>query len=90
MTISVSEALDLARLALMMVLQMAAPILLVGMAVGLVISLLQAVTQIQEQTLSFVPKMLAMGLAAMLFLPWLATKMLEFARLMFGSIMLGT
>lgn len=89
MTISVSEALDLARQALILTLQLAAPILLVGMAVGLVISLLQAVTQIQEQTLSFVPKMIVMGLAVMLFLPWLSTKIFDFARAMFVAAVPG-
>lgn len=89
MTITVSEALDLARYALLLTMQMAAPILLIGMGVGLMISLLQAVTQIQEQTLTFVPKMFAMALAAMLFLPWLSEKVLDFARQMLGGGLIG-
>jgi len=86
MTITDSQALDLARYALIVVLQLAAPILVVGMIVGLIISLFQAVTQIQEQTLSFVPKMIAMALAAMVMVPWYSTKVLEFARQLFDSI----
>ena len=89
MTLTASEALDLARLALITTLQLAGPVLIVGMVVGLIISLVQAVTQIQEQTLSFVPKMLAMALAAMLFLPWLSTKIIEFTRQMFTVMILG-
>ena len=84
MTLTISQALDLARYSLMLVIQLAAPVLITGMLVGLVISLLQAVTQIQEQTLSFVPKMLAMAIAGIVFLPWLSTKILTFAKAMFS------
>ena len=83
MTITITEALDLARYALLLIIQLSTPVLMVGMIVGLIISLLQAVTQIQEQTPSFVPKMIAMAVAAMVFLPWLATKILSFAQVMF-------
>jgi flagellar biosynthetic protein FliQ len=89
MTFTLPEALSLAREALVLALTLTMPVLLVGMAVGLVISLLQAVTQIQEQTLSFVPKMIVMGIAVMLFLPWLSTQILDFSRRMFGSVLLG-
>jgi flagellar biosynthetic protein FliQ len=89
MTFTLPEALSLAREALVLALTLTMPVLLVGMAVGLVISLLQAVTQIQEQTLSFVPKMIVMGIAVMLFLPWLSTQVLDFSRRMFGSVLLG-
>jgi len=54
------------------------PVLLTGLAVGLVISILQAATQVQEQTLTFIPKILAMLAAMFIFLPWLVTIMLEF------------
>ncbi len=84
MNLTVAEALDIARYSLILVIQLSAPILIIGMVVGLVISLLQAVTQLQEQTLSFVPKMLAMAIAAMIFLPWIATKILSFAQTMFS------
>lgn len=89
MSITIGEALDLARETLVLAMTLTLPILLVGMGVGLLISLFQAVTQIQEQTLSFVPKMVVMGLAVIVFLPWLSTKMLDFAREMFGGILLG-
>ncbi len=89
MTITIPEALDIGRYALMTALAMAAPVLLVGMVMGLAVSLFQAVTQIQEQTLSFVPKMLAMGLAVILFMPWISMRLMEFAKAMFHSILPG-
>jgi flagellar biosynthetic protein FliQ len=81
-----AEAVDLGRQALMVTLIVSAPILLVGMVVGLVISILQAVTQVQEQTLSFVPKIIAMALAVMLLLPWIARQLTEFSRAMFFGL----
>jgi flagellar biosynthetic protein FliQ len=78
-------ALDLGRNAFLLALTAAAPILVAGMIVGLVISLVQAVTQLQEQTLTFVPKIVAMVAAAVYFIPWIATRMLEYAEQMFGS-----
>jgi flagellar biosynthetic protein FliQ len=77
------EALDLGRSALMMALTTAAPILGIGLLVGLAISFFQAITQLQEQTLTFVPKIAAMVVAAALFIPWIATRMLQFTREMF-------
>ena len=77
------EALDLGRHAFTMALMTAAPILLMGLAVGLTISLVQAVTQLQEQTLTFVPKIAAMVIAAIFFIPWIATRMLQFTQEMF-------
>jgi flagellar biosynthetic protein FliQ len=53
--------------------------------VGLLVSLFQAVTQIQEQTLSFVPKMIVTALAAIALLGWIAARLIEFATEMFGS-----
>jgi len=83
MTLTIGEALDIARYALMLVLELSTPILLAGMIVGLIISILQAVTQIQEQTLSFVPKMIAMAAITLLCASWLMTKLLEFSQTMF-------
>ena len=63
----------------------AAVLLLVGMAAGLLIGLVQALTQIQDQTVSFVPKILAMATTMIVCLPWLIQKMVEFARQMYIS-----
>ncbi len=74
------EALELARNAFSMALMTSAPILLVGLTVGLMIALFQAVTQLQEQTLTFVPKIAAMVVAASIFIPWIGERMILFAR----------
>jgi flagellar biosynthesis protein FliQ len=66
---SPSEVVSLAEAALMLVLTVAGPLLLTSLIVGALIGLLQALTQIQEVTLTFVPKMLAMGLVFLLMLP---------------------
>lgn len=77
------DALDLARSALMISLQIATPILVSGLLIGLVVSIAQAVTQIQEQTLSFVPKIAVMILVTIMLLGWISTQMVEFAQRMF-------
>lgn len=66
------EVLDVARDAIITLVMVAAPLMLVGLAVGVVISLLQALTQIQEMTLAFVPKILAMFIAMLVALPFMA------------------
>jgi flagellar biosynthesis protein FliQ len=68
-----SDALivDLARNAILMALGLAAPMLIAALLVGLLVSILQAVTQIQEQTLTFVPKLIAVGLVFLIGLPWM-------------------
>jgi flagellar biosynthetic protein FliQ len=89
MNITISEALDLARYSMTLVMVVSAPILIVGMIVGLIISLLQAVTQIQEQTLAFVPKMVVMALMSILLAPWMLQKLMEFTEKMFTLNPLG-
>ncbi|MCK4658347.1 MAG: flagellar biosynthesis protein FliQ [Phycisphaerae bacterium] len=79
-------ALDIGRNAFHLALLTSAPILAMGLVVGLAISIFQAVTQLQEQTLSFVPKIAAMVLAASLFIPWIGTRMLDYCREMFGTL----
>jgi flagellar biosynthesis protein FliQ len=69
------EALDLAREAMWVLVTMAAPAMLVGLTVGVVIGILQALTQIQETTLVFVPKILAVFAALILFMPFMAASM---------------
>ena len=67
-----SEALEIGRDGFWMALSTAAPILIIGLVVGLLISMFQAVTQLQEQTLTFVPKIAAMVIAAAIFIYFLA------------------
>jgi flagellar biosynthetic protein FliQ len=73
-------AVDLARQALSTALLIGAPILLVGVVVGLLISLVQALTQIQDQTISFVPKIIAMLLVMVMCLPWLIQHMVTYSQ----------
>ena len=80
-----AQALDLGRDAFLMVLIISAPIMGVGLVVGLVISLLQSVTQLQEQTISFVPKMVAMIGVTVLLIPWLSERLLEYTRELLGA-----
>ena len=83
---SLEHATDLVRNTLLLSLIISAPMLLIGLVVGIIVSLLQAVTQIQEQTLTFVPKITAMIGAAVLLMPWIGHHLLEYAQKMFGGM----
>jgi flagellar biosynthetic protein FliQ len=78
--------ISIGREALQVTLLVAAPMLGFGLLVGLVISIFQAVTQINETTLTFVPKILAVSLALLLFMPWIINTLTDFARHMFALI----
>ena len=82
----VQVAIDMGRTAILTTLLVAGPVLLSGLAVGLVISILQAATQVQEQTLTFIPKILAMLTAMFIFLPWMIGLMLEFTSRIIESL----
>ena len=69
---------NLIRGGVLQILLMAAPILLVGLVVGLLVSIIQATTSIQEQTLTFVPKIAAILGALILFGPWMFSSMVQF------------
>ena len=69
-----------------MALLIGSPVLLTGMAVGLLVGLFQALTQIQEQTIAFVPKIVAMVLTLSIALPWLITRMLQYSGDLITSI----
>ena len=78
--------ISIGREALQVTLLVAAPMLGFGLLVGLVISIFQAVTQINETTLTFVPKILAVSLALLIFMPWIINTLTDFARHMFALI----
>jgi flagellar biosynthetic protein FliQ len=80
----VSQATELVSRTLILTLTVASPMLVIGLAVGILVSLFQAVTQIQEQTLTFIPKIAAMFVSAIVLLPWIAQHLLEYAAQMFG------
>ena len=69
------EVLDVARDAIYTLIVVASPVMLVGLVVGVAISLLQAQTQIQEKTLAFVPKILAIFVSLLVALPFMAEKL---------------
>ena len=81
-----SESVQLVRETLTLMLFLAAPILLAALVVGLAISIIQAATQLQEQTLTFVPKILGMGAIAIVTMPWLFEKIMDFSARMFGGM----
>lgn len=74
------EAIDLGRSCLLTALKIVAPILLLGLSVGVSVALFQAVTSLQEQTLTMVPKILAVGAAIFYLMPWILTQLADFAR----------
>ena len=72
-----------AKQAIELTLTMALPMLLVGLSVGVFVSVIQAATQIQEMTLSFIPKIVAMFVALLLCFPWLMDKMIHYTQNLF-------
>lgn len=78
--------LHIAREALLVALMLAAPALVIGLAVGLAISVFQATTQIQEQTLTFVPKIVAVLVSLLIFGSWMLTTLLNFTSNLFASL----
>ena len=78
--------LGLGREAITLTLLVAAPMLLLGLIVGVTVSILQAVTQIQEMTLSFVPKIIAVTIGFLVFLPWIINMMVGFTARLYGTI----
>ena len=81
--------LELGREATWVMMLVAGPLLVVGTVVGVVVALLQALTTIQEMTLTFVPKIVAMLLALVLFLPFMLTTLIEFTQRLFERIAQG-
>ena len=81
-----ATAIDLARQAAVLTLIVAVPVLAAGLIVAVVVGILQAATQVQEQSLSFVPKILAMLLVGLAVGPWMLTRLIEFGKTMFGQM----
>ncbi len=72
------SSIQLIRDALTVTLKIAAPLLVMGMVIGLIISLIQSVTSIQDQTLTFVPKLIGVILLAIVLLPWIIGRIIVF------------
>lgn len=87
---SETDTVELAREAILVLLQVSGPLMLISLAVGLVISIIQAVTQIQEVTLTFVPKIVIMFVALLVLLPFMLSALSGFTeRVMDKIISLG-
>jgi flagellar biosynthesis protein FliQ len=82
----IGEAVYILRSGVLQILMMAAPLLIIGMVVGLIISILQATTSIQEQTLTFVPKIAAILGGVIIFGPWIVGSMTQFTIRLFERI----
>ena len=78
--------IDVAQEAIKVVLMISAPILGLGLLVGLIVSIVQATTQIQEPTLSFIPKIITISLTLLIFGPWMMNIMYEFTVKLFENI----
>lgn len=73
-----ADILEIAREGVLVMLQVAAPVMLIGLVVGLIISLFQALTQIQEATLSFVPKIIIVFISLLVLFPFMLRTMVTF------------
>jgi flagellar biosynthetic protein FliQ len=79
---------EIGRDALWTLLSSAAPMLLAGMLVGLVISIIQAATQVNEMTMTFVPKIVAVLVTGLIFLPWIVANLVRFTQEIFARMAL--
>ena len=84
-----SEVAELAKVSLILFLTITAPMLIASLIVGVVIGLLQALTQVQEMTLTFVPKLMAMGIVFLFCLPMIGQAMSNFMQSIAGAIISG-
>ena len=80
------QVLDITREALKVAVLLSAPLLAFGLIVGVLTNIFQAVTQLSEQTLAIVPKLIAMMLALLIFAPWMIDIMTDFTTQLFTSI----
>lgn len=83
---SFADAISIGREAIFIAMVAAGPVLLLSMAVGLVVSLFQSVTQIQEPTLAFIPKILVAALALLFFGPFILAMLTDFTSRIFSSV----
>ena len=77
---------DLARQALWMTMLISAPMLVVALVVGLIVGIFQAATSINEQTLSFIPKLLSIGLTAAVFGGWMINTLVDYTKVLYSRI----
>ena len=78
--------IDMGRQAMIATIKLCAPALLFGLVAGLIVSIFQAVTQLQEMTLTFVPKIIAVAIALILFGPWMLATMTDFTNSIYRTL----
>ena len=83
---SADFVIDIAEKGIYMVLIIAGPLMVIALIVGLLVSIFQATTQIQEQTLAFVPKIVAVLLGLILLAPWMLSHLLSYVNEIFGNL----
>jgi flagellar biosynthetic protein FliQ len=81
------QAVDVVNQALEVTIELALPLLIAALAIGLIVSILQTATSIQEQTLSFVPKIIAVGVLIMLLFPWMSQVMTDYTTTLWADVM---
>jgi flagellar biosynthetic protein FliQ len=86
MAMGIETVTGVGRGALEMTLVLAGPVLLFGLVAGLVVSVFQAMTQVNEITLTFIPKIAATALALLLFGPWMLTRLVDYTTVLFQSL----
>lgn len=84
---TISDIIGVMQAAMAAALKLSAPILIASVAIGLIVSIFQAATQIHEQSLSFVPKLIAIGVILLVFGPWMMETMNDFVLYIFQMIM---
>ena len=80
------QVINLSMQAMEVAFKISMPLLLVGLVIGLLVSIFQAVTQIQEQTLSFIPKIVGMGLVLVIAGPWMLSEVITYTQELYSSI----
>jgi flagellar biosynthesis protein FliQ len=87
--VNTAEVVDIGREAIYALLKMGGPIMAIALVVGLLVSLFQALTQIQEMTLTFVPKIIVIFLAVLVMLPFMISTLMTFSQGLFDRIATG-
>lgn len=82
----VQIAVDLTRAAFLIAIKISLPLLLAGLVVGVLVSVLQAATSVQEQTLTFIPKILAVAVTAYILMQWMMSVIIEYTRDLFEEM----
>lgn len=83
------QVFDILRESMLVTMIVAGPLMLIGLIVGVIISLVQAMTQIQEMTLTFVPKLIVLFVMMILFMPFMFATMVKFTEFVFDKIIIG-